>query len=78
MHNFEVARGFSLQQDDTTVMFCRSCGLSYRLTTYGYKSDLSARAVWESMTMEKPDGEVLAIAPCHVEPIKAGGNDDTF
>jgi len=71
MHNFEIAKGFN----DTTVMFCRSCGLSYRLCTYHRDTaDQPARAVWELMTAETPSGEAISVAPCRVESVIAGGS----
>jgi hypothetical protein len=74
MHNFDIARGFS----DTTILFCRSCGLSYRLTTWKDRPDQPGRATWERMTVETPGTDVISIAPCRVETSRARGSEDQY
>ena len=68
MHNFEVAKGFN----DTTILFCRNCGQSYRLITYRVPS----HAVWEAMAFETPDENAMSVTPCRIEATRAGGNDE--
>lgn len=64
MHNFDVAKGFK----DSTILFCRSCGLSFRFTTWRDLPDKPGRASWELMTFETPAEEVIPMPPCRVEP----------
>lgn len=71
MHNFEVTKGFN----DTTILFCRSCGLSYRLSTYRDRENQPGRAVWERMTFETPSAEVIAMAPCRIEQRSTAGQE---
>ena len=73
MHNFDVAKGF----EDSTIMFCRSCGLSFRLTTWRDKPDKPGRARWEAMTFETPDEKVIPMPPCRIEQHDAGQESES-